>query len=398
MNPIRHVWLVAQAAVLAAFLAAALTTAPAQAGAQQKPPVKIGLIATMSGPVGSYGRTQEILVKLGVEDVNAAGGVNGSKLELRTEDAQLDPGQAVLLFRKLHSEGFLGVIGPMTGTQWETVSPLANQIHMPAIAVNAAKAGITVRPWTIRLVGGDDTLVPKGFNGFLKAFPKVKSVVIVADVREATGKAGMEDYKRLATQAGLKILDVIEITTTATDLSAVAIKAKGANPDAIISVTLSPNALLLAKEFNAQQIDVPVLAHGMIYPGPWVNMVGENGRNWHTFGPNNNETVQGDNALFKTVVKRVNERADPSLGVPTNIANWTVSYDAVRLYADLMKRAGIDGTTDVDKARELIKEEFLKLKSFNSLNRYTLRDNGDADMPIHVLVPDVKRKMWKYAD
>jgi ABC-type branched-subunit amino acid transport system substrate-binding protein len=380
------------------LIAGTLAWGAAAAQAQQKPPLKIGLIATKSGPVGSYGRTQEILVKLSVEDVNAAGGINGSLLELRSEDAQLDPGQAVLLFRKLASEGALGVIGPMTGTQWETVSPLANQIHLPAIAVNAAKPGITVRPWTIRLVGADDRSVPDGLNAFLKANPKLKKVVIVADVREATGKAGAAQYKDLVQKAGLELLDVVEITTTATDLSAAVIKAKGSNPDFIISVTLAPSALLLAKEFAAQGFSKPILGHSMIYPGPFVSMVGDNGKNWHTYGPSTNEHVPGDNALYKSVVKRAQERADPTLGVPLNVANWSVSYDAVQLYADILRRRGVDGNTDINKVREIIKEEFLSLKSFDKLYHYTMRDTGDAYIPVRIVVPDTKRKEWMYAN
>jgi branched-chain amino acid transport system substrate-binding protein len=34
----------------------------------------------------------------------------------------------------------------MTGTQWETVRPLANRLQMPAFSVNATKPGITVNP------------------------------------------------------------------------------------------------------------------------------------------------------------------------------------------------------------------------------------------------------------
>ena len=100
-----------------------------------------------------------MVTKLAVEDVNAKGGINGSQLQLDVGDASADPGQAVLLFRKYAGEGYFGVVGPLTGTQWETVSPLANQINMPAISANAIKPGITIRPWTIRLQPPDDTLL-----------------------------------------------------------------------------------------------------------------------------------------------------------------------------------------------------------------------------------------------
>ena len=165
-------------AIIAAMLMAAL---PPAALAQSKPPIKLGNISSLTGPLGLYGKTQEVVVRIAVEDINAKGGVNGSLLQVDTVDAQLDPGQAVLLFRKFANEGYFGVVGPITGTQWETVSPLANQIGLPAIAPNASKPGITKRPWTIRLVPADDTLIPEGFDAFRKLYPNIKRVAIVAD-------------------------------------------------------------------------------------------------------------------------------------------------------------------------------------------------------------------------
>ena len=174
------------AGLAATAVAATLGSAPA--AAQQKPPIKIGHIAIMTGPAGAYGQLQKIIVDIAVEDINASGGINGSKVEVQTEDSQLDPAQAVLLFRKLHGAGAVAVLGPMSGTQWETVSPLANQMKLPAITANASKPGITVKPWTIRLGPADDTAVPQGIAAFLKKYPNVKNIVITASSTAATGR------------------------------------------------------------------------------------------------------------------------------------------------------------------------------------------------------------------
>lgn len=367
--------------------------------AQSKPPIKLGHIAIMTGPASSYGKLQEVIVKIAVEDINAKGGVNGSLVQLQTEDSQLDPGQAVLLFRKLMNEGAFAVVGPMSGTQWETVSPLANQLKMPAITVNASKPGITVKPWTIRLTPADDTAIPEGVAVFLKKYPNVKKVVIVADVREASGKAGAEIFESLAKKNGLQILDTVEFSTRATDLSPVAIKVKSLDPDAVFAVALTPSGILLAREFSAQGFTKPVLANSIIWPGSFVNNVGDPGRNWHTIGYSTNDSGSGDMALYKTVVQRYVDRVkDPALGIPANVANNNVAYDAILLLADIMRRTGIDGTTPPAKARELIMTEFTKLKTFRGLNSYTMRDTGDANIPHTVLVPDVQRKVWKFLD
>jgi branched-chain amino acid transport system substrate-binding protein len=381
-----------------AAVAAVFATGSPSALAQSKPPIKLGLLTAVSGPISTYGKMQELVVRMAVEDVNAKGGINGSRIELKVEDVQLDPGQAVLLFRKLANEGYFGVIGPITGTQWETVSPIANQISMPAIAANASKPGITVRPWTLRLVPADDTLIPEGFKAFLAANKSVKRVAIVADVREASGKAGAEVFQKLAKDNGIQVLETIEFSTRATDLSPAAIKVKSLNPDAVLVVALGPSALLLAKEFTTQGITKPVLAQSIIWPGPFVNMVGDNGKNWHTIGFSTNDRVPGNNELNASVVKRVLERADATLGQPANMANWTVSYDCVLVYADILRRLGVDGSADPKKVREAIKDEFVKLKEFSGINNYRIRDTGDGYIPGTVLVPDLQRKMWKFAN
>jgi branched-chain amino acid transport system substrate-binding protein len=380
-------------------LTAGVAWAQAPKAGAAKPPIKIALITPISGALSSYGRMQDLLVKIAAEDINAKGGINGSQVVVETGDAQMDPGQAVLLFRKYANEGFFGVIGPISGTQWETISPLANQIGLPAINANAVKPGITVRPWTLRLHPADDTMIPEGFKAFQKAYPKVKKVVIVADVREASGKAGAEVFQKLAKDAGLQIAETVEFSTRATDLSPAAIRVKSHNPDAVLAVAFVPQALLLAKEFATQGVKVPVINTAILWPGPFVNLVGENGANWHVIGYSTDDKGVPGNANFElhqSVVKRAQQRADPSLGVPANVANWTVGYDALLLYADILRRNGMDGSTDPKKAREAIKNEFTKLKSFKGVLSYSIRDNGDGYIPSTLLVPDAKKKSWKF--
>jgi branched-chain amino acid transport system substrate-binding protein len=377
----------------------ALAVTSLSAMAQQKPPIKLGLITPLTGPLGSYGKSQDLIIKMAVEDINAKGGVNGSLLQVDVGDSQTDPGQAVLLFRKFTSEGHFGVVGPMTGTQWETVSPLANQLSMPAISVNAVKPGITIKPWTIRLQPADDTLMPEGMKDFLKAYPKVKRVVIVADVREASSKASADAYATLAKQNGLEVVEVIEFSSRATDLSAAAIQIKSANPDAILAAAFPAQATLLAKDLTVQGVKVPVLNTSILWSGPFINIVGENGRNWHVIGFSTNEAGPpgvSDPTVYANMAKRALQRADASLGAPFNVANWAIGYDGVLLYADIMRRAGIDGNTDPKKARETIKSEFLKLKNFSGAYKYTMRDTGDGHVPTTVLAADVDKKVWKF--
>lgn len=396
----RHLTTPRRAIVLAAAATVlGLSALPAHAQAT-KPPIKVGLITPLTGPLGSYGKSQEMMIKLAVEDVNAAGGINGSPLQVDIGDSQTDPGQAVLLFRKYFNDGYFGVVGPMTGTQWETVSPLANQLNMPAVSVNAVKPGITIKPWTIRLMPPDDTLMPEGVKAFLAANPKVKKVVITADVREASSKASADMYAALAKQLGLEVLETVEFSSRATDMSAIAIQIKSRNPDAIFASAFPAQAMLLAKDLTVQGVKVPILNTSILWTGPFINNVGENGRNWNVIGFATNDAGpagHADATIYGNLAKRAQQRADASIGLPFNVANWPVSYDGILFLADAMRRAGVDGTTDPKKAREAIKNQFTGAKNFSGAFKYTFRDTGDGHIPAGVLAADVDKKVWKFS-
>lgn len=188
-------------------------------------------------------------------------------------------------------------------------------------------------------------------------------------------------------------------STRATDLSPVAIKVKSLHPDAVFVVALAPSGVMLSKEFAAQGVKIPVLANSIIRPGSFVNNVGEPCANRHTNGFSTNDQSNGDAQRYKSVVQRYVDRVkDPALGIPANMANNNIAYDAMLLLADILRRNGVDGTTPPAKAREIVMNEFTRLKSFRGLNSYTIRDTGDGDIPHRILTPDTARKLWKFTD
>lgn len=71
-------------------LVAAIGLTPTAVMAEKKP-IKIGFIHTMSGPISMYGITSAAGAKIAVEEINAAGGVLGRKLELIVRDDKVNP-------------------------------------------------------------------------------------------------------------------------------------------------------------------------------------------------------------------------------------------------------------------------------------------------------------------
>ncbi|MEO8523410.1 MAG: ABC transporter substrate-binding protein [Caldimonas sp.] len=366
--------------------------------AQGKPPIKVGAILPMTGFGATYGELFHAAVALAVDELNAKGGVNGSQIQLIVTDDQLAAPQSVLLFRRLVSDNVVAVIGPVSGTSWENVAPIANQMKTPALNFSAIKPGITVKPYALRTAMASDTLADDGIAEFVKKFPSVKRIVVTGDVQEASGQAGMEEWKKAAAKAGLQLLDVVEYQTKTTDFAPVVSKIRSLNPDAVFTCSLVPTSLPLIKELETQRFDKPVLDCGLITAGNFIHAVGGSMKNIYSvnIGSNEPDPDNPNRELFiKSFLKRTAETT--KLPQPANVSNTSVAYDTLMLLADIMKRKGIDGNTPAEKARELIKEGLAETKTYNGVNQIRMRDTGDGYIVGHLLQADPQAKVWRYA-
>ena len=81
-------------------LLAAMTTAAVPAAAQSAP-IKIGAILPLTGSGASYGVWMKGGAEMAAEEINAAGGINGHKLEVIYEDHAADASKAVNAMQRL---------------------------------------------------------------------------------------------------------------------------------------------------------------------------------------------------------------------------------------------------------------------------------------------------------
>jgi branched-chain amino acid transport system substrate-binding protein len=367
------------------------------AGAQTKPPIKIGSIMPMTGFGATYGDLFNTGVAMGVDDVNAKGGANGSKIEIVLEDDQLNAQQSVLLFRKLVSAGVFAVIGPVSGTSWENVAPIANSLKTPAINFTAIKPGVTVKPYALRTAPAADTSVPDGVKEFVLKYPDIKKIVITGDVQEASGAAGIEEFTKAAKANGLTILDTVEYQTKTADFAPIVAKIRSSNPQAVFSCSLVPTTLPLVKEMETQGFDKPLLDCGLVGAGNFIHAVGSAGKIVHSMGFATNEPDAGNPARAPYVAAYLKRSSETTkLPQPANVSNTNLGYDAVEILAQIMTQKGIDGTTDPAKARELIKDGLAELKEYRGVSLIRMLPSGDARIVNHLLIADWQNKVWKY--
>jgi len=67
--------------------------------------IKLGVVGPLTGGYANYGLSVQHGAQLAVDEINAAGGVNGKQLELSAQDSQGDPESAVAAYGKLMDWG-----------------------------------------------------------------------------------------------------------------------------------------------------------------------------------------------------------------------------------------------------------------------------------------------------
>jgi len=107
-------------------------------------PFKIGVLMPMSGGGASYGVPAVDGVKLAIQEINAAGGVNGAPVEFVVRDSKLKPSVAVAAAKELITkEGVDVLLGAISSGVTLAISEVAKQEHVVLFAPVAKTTKLT---------------------------------------------------------------------------------------------------------------------------------------------------------------------------------------------------------------------------------------------------------------
>lgn len=237
--------------------------------------VKIGAIFAVTGPASFLGDPQKKTLEMLVEEVNAAGGIDGKKLEAVIYDSEGDPTKAVQAMGKLVSKDkVVAVIGPTTTPDTLAVVPAAEKAELPLVSC-AAGVAITdpIKKWVFKTAQTDALAASTIFDYMKKNGIATIGVLSVAD---AFGESGKKQIEALAPKAGIKIVASESFGAKDTDMTAQLTRIKAANPQAIICWGTNPGPAVVAKNVKDLGITIPLFqSHGVASP-KFLELAGAN--------------------------------------------------------------------------------------------------------------------------
>src|SRR5689334_24688186 len=126
------------------LLLAAATTAGLTVPAFADDTIKFGLVAAMSGQSAKSGEAIVRGLSVAIDEINAAGGVLGKKVELVVRDDESNPAKGVVAARELvQREKVVAMFGGLDTPVSMAIVPFANQNKVPFMGVWAAGTAIT---------------------------------------------------------------------------------------------------------------------------------------------------------------------------------------------------------------------------------------------------------------
>ena len=103
-------------------------------GCEEPAPIKVGFIGGLTGRSSDIGEASRNAVQLAVQQLNAAGGIDGRKIELLVRDDTNDPEVAGAAVRDLHAAGAEAIIGPNVSAIAGGMLPVLNELEIVAVS------------------------------------------------------------------------------------------------------------------------------------------------------------------------------------------------------------------------------------------------------------------------
>jgi len=236
----------------------ALFTAPAMAAGT----IKIGAILAVTGPASFLGAPEAKTLEMLVEEINAKGGINGSKVELVIKDSGASPEKAISFAKQLiEEEKVFAIIGPSTTGETMAIKNLAEETK--TLLLSCAAGEVIVNPvakYVFKTPQMDKHAV-------IKIFQQMKKMGItkigVLSSNTGFGKAGKEQIEKLAAEHGVTIAISEVYDKAATDLTGEVNKVKAANVQAIINWSIEPAQAIVIKNARQLGLTIPIFqSHG----------------------------------------------------------------------------------------------------------------------------------------
>ena len=220
--------------------------------------IRLGLMCPLTGKWASEGQDMKNIVSLLVDETNAAGGINGKKVELVVEDDAGDPRTAALAAQKLAGAGVVAVIGTYGSAVTEASQNIVAEAGLVHVGTGSTSIRLTEKglPLFFRTCPRDDAQGAAAAAAIVKG--GFKKVALLHD-KSSYAKGLADESRKALEKAGVEIVFYDALTPGERDYTAILTKLKAAAPDVVFFTGYYPETGMLLRQKKEMGWDVPMM-------------------------------------------------------------------------------------------------------------------------------------------
>ncbi len=304
--------------------------APGRTGREGIP---VGFYGSLTGSTATFGQSGKNGSTLAFDEINARGGVLGERIALHVEDDRGEAAEAASAVSKLIArDHVVGLLGEAASSRTLAAAPIAQKNEIPMITPSSTNPQVTrVGNYVFRVCFTDD-FQGEVLSRFASEDLKAKTALLLTDVRSDYSMGLAQAFRRGFEKRGGRILGEQRYAEGDTDFSGQLTQMRTI-PAAVVFVPgYYTDIGLIARQKKALGV-TGILLGGDGWDSPRLVEIGGDALEGAYFG--NHYSPQDPDAAVQRFVSAYRARFG---AVPDSVG--ALAYDAARLLADAIRRAG----------------------------------------------------------
>lgn len=346
--------------------------------------IKIGEFASLTGKEAAFGQSSHSGTVLAVEEINAAGGVLGKKLELITEDNQSKQGESATAVKKLISrEKVIALLGEVASSRSLEAAPIAQTAKIPMISPSSTNPKVTETGNYIFRVCFIDPFQGTVLAKFAKDTLKARQVALLTSVSSAYSVGLSKFFKERFVADGGTIKIEQKFSEGDKDFKAQLTAIKAAGVDAIFAPGYYTEAALICAQARQLGLTIPLFG-GDGWEAPALVEIGGAAVEGSYYSTHYSPEVPSPEV--KAFVTKFQARFKGE----TPDAMAALGYDSVLVLVDAIKRAG-------STESKALRDALAATKDFPGVTgRTTMDAQRNATKPAVIIT--VKNGQFKFVE
>jgi branched-chain amino acid transport system substrate-binding protein len=331
--------------LLAATLSMALFGCPPKSetgggtagGAATGGDIMVGEYGSLTGGQATFGQSNHNGVMMAADEINAAGGINGRKIKIITEDDQSKSEEAASAVQKLISQNqVVAVLGEVASSCSIAAAPICQSSKVPMISPSSTNPEVTKKGDYIFRTCFIDSYQGPIMSHFASDDLHARRAAILTDIKNDYSTGLTAVIEQTFTASGGQIIAKQSYANLDSDFRSQLTAIRAANPEVIFLPGYYTDVGQIAQQARDLGIKVPFVG-GDGWESPKLIEIGGKALEGCFYA---NHYFYADPA---PVVRSFVEHYKQRYGVVPD-AMAALGYDATKLLADAMKRASkLDG-------------------------------------------------------